>query len=59
MKSKMMKFVKGMLIGLMTGMAIGAVGACCVKCNKKGFKRTVGKALRSVGDAVEHMSDMF
>ena len=59
MSGRIMKFCKAMLIGLAAGMAVGAAGICYLKSHKKGFKRSVGKALRSVGDLVDQMGEMF
>lgn len=59
MHMRMMKLCKVMLIGLAAGMAVGAAGICYIKSHKKGLKRSVGKALRSVGDLVDQMGDMF
>lgn len=59
MSTKMMKFCKGMLVGMMAGTAVGAVGVCYLHSHKKGLKRSVGKALHSVGDLVDQVGDMF
>ena len=56
---RIMKFCKGMLIGLVVGAVGGAVGICCLKGSKKGLKRSIGKALRSVGDVVDNVTEMF
>ena len=52
-------FFKGMGIGVMVGGIIGTVGACCVKKSRKGFRNCAGKALHSIGDLVENVTDMF
>ena len=52
-------FMKGMGLGVMAGCTLGAVGTCCMQKNKKGIKRNAGKALHSIGDLLENITDMF
>lgn len=55
----MMKFVKGMGIGVLVGCVAGAVGNQYMHSGKKGFKKSMGKALKNVSELVEEVSDMF
>lgn len=50
-------FIKGMGIGLIVGSAIGMAACAPSKCNKK--KSVVGKALKTMGDLFENISDTF
>lgn len=59
MKNSVAKFLKGMGVGAAIGCAVGAVGACYVQKNKKGIKRNAGRALRSFGDLLDNVTDMF
>ncbi len=59
MASNMMKFMKGMGLGVMVGCVAGAVGNHCMHTRRKGIKRNVGKALKNVSELVEEVSDMF
>ncbi len=52
-------FVKGMGMGVVLGSAVGVVGTCYLKKNKKGIKRNAGKTLHSIGDLLENVTDMF
>ncbi len=53
------RFVRGVGMGAMVGIAVGAVGSMYVRKNKKGLKKNIGKALRNVGDLVDDVSGMF
>lgn len=53
------RFVRGVSMGAMVGIAVGAVGSMYVRNNKKGLKKNIGKALRNVGDLVDDVSGMF
>ncbi len=46
-------------MGLVVGGAAGVIGTCYVKKNKKGIKHNAGKALHSIGDLLENVTDMF
>ncbi len=59
MASNMMKFMKGMGLGVMVGCVAGAIGNQCMRNNKKGLKRNMGKALKNMSELVEEVSDMF
>ena len=59
MASSMMKFIKGMSLGVMVGCVAGAVGNHCMHSKRKGFKKNVGKALKNMSELVEEVSDMF
>ena len=52
-------FMKGMGMGVALGCTAGVVGVCYMKRNKKGIKRNAGKALHSIGDLLENVTDMF
>ena len=53
------QFMKGMGMGVALGCTAGVVGACYMKKNKKGVKHNAGKALHSIGDLLENVTDMF
>jgi hypothetical protein len=55
----MMKMVKGLGIGMALGCVAGAVGSYYLYDNRKGLKRNMGKALRSVGDLVDNVTGFF
>lgn len=59
MANNMMKFIKGMGLGVMVGCVAGAVGNHCMRNKRKGLKRNMGKALKNVSELVEEVSDMF
>ena len=59
MGKTMCDFMKGMGMGLVVGGAAGVIGTCYVKKNKKGIKHNAGKALHSIGDLLENVTDMF
>ena len=54
-----MRFVRGMVTGLMIGMAAGVAGCCYLKQHKRGFKRNMGRALRNMSDLVDNVNGMF
>lgn len=54
-----MRFVRGMFIGLMVGMAAGVAGCCYMKQHKRGFKRNMGRALRNMSELVDNVNGMF
>lgn len=53
------QFMKGMGMGVALGCTAGVVGTCYMKKNKKGVKHNAGKALHSIGDLLENVTDMF
>jgi len=55
----MMKFLKGMGLGLMAGAAAGVAGCCYIKRHRKGFKRNMSRALRNMSELVDSMNGMF
>ena len=52
-------FVKGAGMGIAIGCVAGAVGSVYVRSNKRGIKKNMGKALRSVGDLMDNVTGMF
>ena len=59
MKNTMKKMVKGVGIGMAIGCVAGAVGSYYLYDNRKGIKKNMGKALRSVGDLVDDVTSFF
>ncbi len=59
MKNTMMKMVKGVGVGMALGCVAGAVGSYYLYDNRKGIKKNMGKALRSVGDLVDDVTSFF
>ena len=59
MAKGMMKLVKGIGIGAAIGCMAGAVGSYYLYDNRKGIKKNMGKALRSVGDLVDDVTSFF
>ncbi len=52
-------FLKGMGLGVVVGCTAGAMGACYMKKHKKGIKHNAGKAIHSIGDLLDNVTDMF
>ena len=59
MSRGIMKFVKGMGLGVVVGCVAGAVGNQYMHSGKKGLKKNVNKALKNMSELVEEVSDMF
>ncbi len=59
MNKTMGDFMKGMGMGVALGCTAGIVGTCYMKKNKKGLKHNAGKAMHSIGDLLENVTDMF
>ncbi len=59
MSKSLMKFAKGMGLGLVVGCMAGAVANQYVHNGKKGLKRTAGKALKNLSGLMEDLGDMF
>ena len=59
MSRSSMRFFKGMGFGVAVGMAAGVTVCCYLKQHRRGFKRSMSKALRNMGDLVEHVNEMF
>ncbi len=59
MANNMMKMMKGIGIGMALGCMAGAVGSYYLYDNRKGIKRNMGRALRSVGDLVDNVTSFF
>ncbi len=55
----LMNMVKGVGIGMALGCVAGAVGSYYLYDNRKGIKRNMGRALRSVGDLVDDVTSFF
>lgn len=51
--------MKGLCVGLVTGMVAGAAGVLYIRKNKRGIKRNAGRALHSIGDLMESVTAMF
>lgn len=54
-----MKMVRGIGIGMALGCMAGAVGSYYLYDNRKGIKKNMGRALRSVGDLVDDVTNFF
>ena len=52
-------FMKGMVVGLLAGAALGALAASYMHRNRRGLKKNVGHALRTVGDLTDSVLGMF
>ncbi len=59
MSNSVMRFAKGMGLGLIVGCMAGAVGNQYMHSGKKGLKKSVGKALKNMGELAEEVSGMF
>ncbi len=59
MSKSLMKFIKGMGIGLAVGAVAGAIGNQYMHTGKKGLKKNLGRALKNMSDLVEEVGDMF
>ncbi len=59
MAKGMMKMMKGIGIGMALGCMAGAIGSYYLYDNRKGIKRNMGRALRSVGDLVDDVTSFF
>ncbi len=54
-----MRFVRGMGLGLLAGMAAGVTACCCIKRHKRWFKRRMSRALRNMSELVDSVNGMF
>lgn len=52
-------FVRGMLMGLLVGAVLGGVAVASLHRHRRGMKRHVGHALRTVGDLADSVLGMF
>lgn len=52
-------FMKGSMLGLMIGSVLGMMGMNYMHHNRRGVKRNVGRALRTVGDLTDSVFSMF
>ena len=59
MNKSMGDFMKGMGMGVAVGCTAGILGTCYMKNNKTGLKYNAGKAIHSIGDLLENVTDMF
>ncbi len=57
MSNVTMKVVKGLMLGLAVGSALGAAAACMVKPKKSKFKKCAGQAIDAVGAMMQNISD--
>ena len=53
------QLMKGVGVGMVLGCAVGVAGTCYLKKNKKCIKKNAGKALHSIGDLLDNVTDMF
>ena len=56
---RLYSFMKGMLIGLVVGGTAGTLVMCCVHRNRRGLRRSISHALRSVGDLTDSVLGLF
>lgn len=59
MSKSCMKFFKGLGIGMAAGCAAGIIGCSYWKHHKRGFKKSMSRALRNMSDLVENVNGMF
>ena len=61
MKSNVGDFMKGMGMGMALGCTAGIVGLNYLKknVNKKGIKHNAGRAMHTIGDLLDNVTDMF
>lgn len=52
-------FFKGLLMGVLLGGVLGAMAVAYMRRNRRGVKRNVGHALRTVGDLTDSILGMF
>ena len=52
-------FIKGLIVGLLAGGALGAMMVGYMRRNRRGLKRNVGHAMRTVGDLTDSVLGMF
>ena len=52
-------FLKGLMAGVAAGAALGAWMAHYMHHNRRGLKRNMGHALRTVGDLTDSLLGMF
>ena len=52
-------FMRGIGTGVAVGCVAGAVGSLYFRGNKRGMKKNIGRALRSVGDLMDNVTNMF
>ncbi len=54
-------FMKGMGMGMALGCTAGIVGFNYLKknVNKKGIKHNAGRAMHTIGDLLDNVTDMF
>lgn len=50
---------KGALLGMLMGMAAAFLGLWCLKHNRRGIRKNIGKALHSIGNLVDNVTNMF
>ena len=47
------------MLGMLAGMAAAAIGLWCLKNNRRGIRKNIGKALHSIGNLVDNVTNMF
>lgn len=52
-------FFKGLAVGMLAGGALGMLAAGYMRRNRRGLKRNMGHALRTVGDLTDSVLGMF
>ncbi len=52
-------FFKGLTVGMVAGGTLGVLLTCYMRRNRRGLKRNVGHALRTVGDITDSVLGMF
>ena len=59
MGKSIMKFAKGMGLGLAVGCMAGAVANQYMHTGKRGMKKTVGKAMKNLSELAQDFGEMF
>ncbi|MBR7091956.1 MAG: hypothetical protein IKI50_02080 [Clostridia bacterium] len=59
MSNQIKNTCKGVMLGMLAGMAAAAIGLWCLKNNRRGIRKNIGKALHSIGNLVDNVTNMF
>ncbi len=59
MKRSFCGLLKGIGIGMVIGSMAGTAASCYMHGHRKGIKKNVGRALRTVGDLSDSVMSMF